>query len=42
MTKILDEVLAANTKYAENFGDKRKLPEGPMSPRHMIACAHVL
>ena len=22
MTKILDEVLAANAKYAENFGDK--------------------
>src|SRR5260370_39009942 len=26
MTKILDEVLAANTKYAENFGDKGSLP----------------
>jgi hypothetical protein len=26
MTKILDEVLAANAKYAENFGDKGNLP----------------
>ena len=25
MTKILDQVLAANVKYAENFGDKGKL-----------------
>src|SRR5437660_10312878 len=26
MTKILDEVLAANAKYAENFRDKGNLP----------------
>jgi carbonic anhydrase len=26
MTKILDEVLAANVKYAENFGGKLLLP----------------
>ena len=26
MTKILDEVLAANAKYAESFGDKGNLP----------------
>src|SRR5262245_41194260 len=26
MTKILEEVLAANEKYAENFGDKGDLP----------------
>jgi len=26
MTKILEEVLAANAKYAENFGDKGNLP----------------
>jgi hypothetical protein len=26
MTKILDEVLAANVKYAESFGDKGNLP----------------
>src|SRR5438132_3338783 len=29
MTKILDEVLAANAKYAENFGDKGNLPLPP-------------
>ena len=26
MTKILDEVLSANAKYAGNFGDKGNLP----------------
>jgi carbonic anhydrase len=29
MTKILDEVLAANAKYAENFGAKGNLPLPP-------------
>ena len=29
MTKILDEVLAANAKYAENFGEKANLPLPP-------------
>ena len=29
MTKILDEVLAANARYAENFGDKGNLPLPP-------------
>ena len=29
MTKILDEVLAANAKYAENFGDRGNLPLPP-------------
>jgi hypothetical protein len=29
MTKILDEVLAANTKYTESFGDKGNLPLPP-------------
>jgi carbonic anhydrase len=29
MSKILDEVLAANAKYAENFGDKGNLPVPP-------------
>jgi hypothetical protein len=29
MTKILDEVLAANAKYAESFGDKGNLPLPP-------------
>ena len=29
MTKILDEVLTANGKYAESFGDKGDLPLPP-------------
>jgi hypothetical protein len=29
MTKILAEVLAANAKYAENFGNKGNLPLPP-------------
>jgi hypothetical protein len=29
VTKILDEVLAANAKYAENFGEKANLPLPP-------------
>ena len=29
MTKIFDEVLAANAKYAESFGDKGNLPLPP-------------
>ena len=33
VTKILDEVLAANAKYAENFGDKGNLPLPPS--RHL-------
>jgi len=36
MTKILDEVLAANAKYAENFGDKGNLP---LPPSRRFACA---
>jgi hypothetical protein len=40
MTKILDEVLAANAKYAESFGDKGNLPLlraaiSPFSPAWM-------
>jgi hypothetical protein len=41
MTKILDEVLAANVKYAENFGDKGKLPlpsEPPFRDSHLYGC----
>lgn len=34
MSKILDEVLTANTKYAENFGDKGNLPLPPS--RHFV------
>jgi hypothetical protein len=29
MSKILDEVLAANAKYAEGFGEKANLPLPP-------------
>ena len=29
VTKILDEVLAANAKYSENFGEKANLPLPP-------------
>jgi hypothetical protein len=29
MSKILDEVLATNTKYAENLGDNGNLPLPP-------------
>jgi carbonic anhydrase len=35
MSKILDEVRAANAKYAENFGDKGNLPLPP--PRAAIS-----
>jgi carbonic anhydrase len=29
MSKVLDEVLAANADYARNFGDKGQLPLPP-------------
>jgi len=41
MTKILDEVLAANTKHAENFGDKGNLPlpfEPPFRDSDLHGC----
>src|SRR5246500_3603797 len=38
MTKILDEVLAANTKYAENFGDKGSLPLPPSRRFAILTC----
>src|SRR6202521_6065785 len=38
MTKILDEVLAANTKYAENFGNKRTLPLPPSRHFAILTC----
>jgi hypothetical protein len=38
MTKILDEVLAANTKYAENFGDKSNLPLPPSRHFAILTC----
>jgi carbonic anhydrase len=38
MTKILDEVLTANAKYAENFGDKRNLPLPPSRHFAILTC----
>src|SRR5271169_2014615 len=38
MSKILDEVLAANAKYAENFGDKGKLPLPPARHFAILTC----
>jgi carbonic anhydrase len=38
MTKILNEVLAANTKYAANFGDKGKLPLPPGRQFAILTC----
>jgi len=38
MTKILGEVLAANTKYAENFGDKGNLPLPPSRHFAILTC----
>src|SRR6202049_4210609 len=38
MTKIVDEVLAANAKYAENFGDKGNLPLPPSRHFAILTC----
>ena len=38
MAKILDEVLAANAKYAENFGDKGNLPLPPGRHFAILTC----
>src|SRR3954466_8647344 len=38
MAKILDEVLSANTKYAENFGDKGYLPLPPSRHFAILTC----
>src|SRR5215469_12307172 len=38
MTKILDEVLAANAKYAETFGDKGNLPLPPSRRFAILTC----
>jgi carbonic anhydrase len=38
ITKILDEVLAANAKYAENFGDKGNLPLPPSRHFAILTC----
>ncbi len=38
MSKILDEVLAANAKYAASFGDKGKLPIPPARHFAILTC----
>src|SRR5271167_703987 len=38
MSKILDEVLAANAKYAENFGDKGSLALPPARHFAVLTC----
>jgi carbonic anhydrase len=38
VTKILDEVLAANAKYLENFGDKGNLPLPPSRHFAILTC----
>ena len=38
MAKILDEVLSANAKYAENFGDKGNLPLPPSRHFAILTC----
>jgi carbonic anhydrase len=38
MSKIQDEVLAANAKYAENFGDKGSLPTPPSRRFAILTC----
>lgn len=38
MSKILEEVLAANQKYAANFGDKAKLPMPPGRHFAILTC----
>jgi len=38
MTEILDEVLAANAKYTENFGDKGNLPLPPSRRFAILTC----
>jgi len=38
MTKILNEVLAANTKYTESFGDQGNLPLPPSRHFAILTC----
>jgi carbonic anhydrase len=38
MSTILDEVLAANAKYTENFGDKGSLPLPPSRQFAILTC----
>jgi carbonic anhydrase len=38
MSKVLDEVLAANARYVESFGDKGKLPLPPARKFAILTC----
>ena len=38
MSKVLNEVLSANARYAENFGDKGKLPMPPGRHFAVLTC----
>lgn len=38
MSKVLEEVLAANARYAESFGDKSKLPLPPARKFAILTC----
>jgi carbonic anhydrase len=38
MAKVLDEVLSANAKYAEYFGDKGNLPLPPSRHFAILTC----
>lgn len=38
MSKVLDEVLAANARYAETFGDKANLPMPPARHFAILTC----
>jgi carbonic anhydrase len=38
MSKVLEEVLAANARYAESFGDKGKLPLPPARKFAILTC----
>ncbi|MFN2492299.1 MAG: beta-class carbonic anhydrase [Pyrinomonadaceae bacterium] len=38
MSKVVEEVLAANAKYAETFGDKCKLPMTPARQFAILTC----
>jgi carbonic anhydrase len=38
MTKILDEVLAAEAEHAENFGNKDNLPLSPSRHFAILTC----
>jgi carbonic anhydrase len=38
MTKVLNEVLAANARYADDFGDKSELPMPPGRRFAILTC----